>query len=241
MINPELSHDELLDHIERSLDQLDPNASSEAYLSSGARRHVLDEGLLVVAGIIPVISGPLAVAGLTTAAAVKLYDGGPILYRSPRVGRDLEKFDMIKFRSMNVSAGIAQKKDAAPHITPPGRIIRKLSLDELPGLWNVAMGDMSFIGPRPIMPGHLTSSHFLDCFATEARAKEFLNDVYGRMRPGVSGPNQVNGSRDFGESTEKFAKYIMQTIHFYENASPKMDRQLLRATIKTVATGHQAY
>ena len=93
---------------------------------------------------------------LITAVAVKLYDGGPVLYKQVRLTRHDRKFEIYKFRSMVVDAesdGIAKlARENDDRITPVGRIIRATRIDELPQLFNILKGDMSFAGPRPERP-----------------------------------------------------------------------------------------
>jgi len=105
---------------------------------------------VALAGTALVLASPLL--GLA-ALAVKLEDGGPVLYTQTRVGRDGVDFELLKLRTMVVGAerlgaGYAVNEGDS-RITRAGRILRRLSLDELPQLWNVIRGDMSLIGPRP--------------------------------------------------------------------------------------------
>lgn len=88
---------------------------------------------------------------LITAAAVKLFDNGPVFYRAPRVGKKGKIFKMIKFRTMSVNAdkGASSTKSDDPRITKPGAFLRKYKLDEIPQLFNVFYGEMSIVGPRP--------------------------------------------------------------------------------------------
>lgn len=88
---------------------------------------------------------------LITAAAVKLFDNGPVFYRAPRVGKNGKIFKMIKFRTMSVNAdkGASSTKSDDPRITKPGAFLRKYKLDEIPQLFNVFYGEMSIVGPRP--------------------------------------------------------------------------------------------
>ncbi|MCY7304061.1 MAG: sugar transferase, partial [Thermoleophilia bacterium] len=99
-----------------------------------------------------VVASPFLAAG---AVAVKLEDGGPVLFRQKRVGKDGEDFELLKLRTMVVDAehkGAGFAVDAGDsRITRVGRILRKTSVDELPQLWNVVRGDMSLIGPRPTL------------------------------------------------------------------------------------------
>src|SRR5207344_594040 len=124
--------------------------SSRARHTSGldARRALdLAGGLAGLAITSPVVAG--------AALAIKLDDGGPVLYRQRRVGLDGEEFELVKLRTMEVGA---ERKGAGfavnegdPRITRAGRMLRRLSLDELPQLWNVVRGDMSLVGPRPTL------------------------------------------------------------------------------------------
>ena len=102
--------------------------------------------------------------------------GGPVIFTQKRVGRNGRLFTMYKFRSMTVSHGGSSVSVAGEsRITPLGARLRRYKLDELPELWNVFVGDMSFVGPRPDVPG------YADRLSGEAR------DVL-RLRPGITGP-----------------------------------------------------
>lgn len=106
---------------------------------------------------------------------IKMPDG-PILFRQKRIGKGGRVFTMVKFRSMVVShSGSSVSVAGESRISPLGAKLRKYKLDELPELWNVLIGDMSFVGPRPDVPG------FADKLAGEER--EIL-----RLRPGITGP-----------------------------------------------------
>ena len=102
--------------------------------------------------------------------------GGPVLFRQQRVGRHGRLFTMVKFRSMTVShSGSSVSVAGESRITPLGAVLRKYKLDELPELWNVLTGDMSFVGPRPDVPGYADSLK-----GEERRMLE--------LRPGITGP-----------------------------------------------------
>src|SRR5262249_24438640 len=128
-----------------------PPARGDGGLGPGGDpvNRVLD---VAVAGTGLVIASPLLAIG---ALAVKLEDGGPVLYRQTRVGRDAAAFELLKLRTMvlgaeGLGAGFAVDR-GDPRITRVGRILRRTSIDELPQLWNVVRGQMSLIGPRPTL------------------------------------------------------------------------------------------
>jgi lipopolysaccharide/colanic/teichoic acid biosynthesis glycosyltransferase len=103
-----------------------------------------------LSGLGLIISSPL---WLTIAVAIKIEDGGPIFYGQPRVGKNCKEFQSVKFRSMvpdsDAKWGVVPAKELDPRITRVGRILRATAMDELPQLWNIFRGDMSFVGPRP--------------------------------------------------------------------------------------------
>ncbi len=126
----------------------------------------------------------LLVPSLVVAAMVRLTSPGPALYWSNRVGRNNELFKMPKFRSMRVDTpAVATHLLANPraYLTPIGSFLRKSSLDELPQLWCILVGDMSFVGPRPA----LFNQHDL----TELRTQKNVHTLL----PGLTGWAQVNG------------------------------------------------
>jgi lipopolysaccharide/colanic/teichoic acid biosynthesis glycosyltransferase len=131
------------------------------------------------------------------ALAIKLEDGGPIFFSQSRVGRGGRVFMALKFRSMIPDAerdtGAVQSTTADPRITRTGRFMRATALDELPQLWNILVGDMSFVGPRPLRPGEVDVRGDGTLVA--------LSDVPGyaerhRVRPGLTGLTQVYAPRD---------------------------------------------
>ncbi len=131
------------------------------------------------------------------ALAIKLEDGGPIFFAQSRVGRGGGVFMALKFRSMIPDAerdtGAVQAATADPRITRTGRFMRATAMDELPQLWNILVGDMSFVGPRPLRPGEVDVRGDGTLVA--------LSDVPGyverhRVRPGLTGLTQVYAPRD---------------------------------------------
>jgi len=105
---------------------------------------------IALSGLGLIISSPL---WATIAVAIKIEDGGPIFYAQPRVGRNCREFQSVKFRSMvpdsDARWGALPAKEGDPRITRVGRLLRSTAMDELPQLWNIFRGDMSFVGPRP--------------------------------------------------------------------------------------------
>lgn len=125
-------------------------------------RKVLEPEYAIVKRLFDIVSSGLALlllspVMLVTSLAIHFYDGGPAFYRQTRLTKDGKEFRILKFRSMRVDAekdGVARLStgDKDERITPIGRVIRKLRLDELPQLWNIFVGDMSVVGPRPERP-----------------------------------------------------------------------------------------
>jgi len=131
------------------------------------------------------------------AAAIKLEDGGPVFFRQDRVGLNGRVFDALKFRSMRPDAeamsGAVQATEHDPRVTRVGRWMRITAMDELPQLWNILRGDMSFVGPRALRPGEIEAEGDGRLVA--------LEDVPGfqyriRVRPGLTGLAQVYARRD---------------------------------------------
>jgi lipopolysaccharide/colanic/teichoic acid biosynthesis glycosyltransferase len=175
---------------------------------------------VAIAGIALVVASP--VLGLA-AAAVKLGDGGPVLYRQTRVGRDGADFELLKLRTMVVGAehqgaGLAVNKDDA-RITRAGRVLRRLSLDELPQLWNVLRGEMSVIGPRP------TLRYQVERYTPRQRRRL-------EVRPGITGWAQVHG-----RASLPWEERIELDVHYVEHRSVWLDLKILAKTPLALFSG----
>lgn len=155
---------------------------------------------------------------LISAIFIKLDSPGPVFFVQERIGYKTEKFKIYKLRTMNTKAfnEKGEKIRDRNRITKSGKIIRKLSLDELPQFYNVLKGDMSFIGPRPLLPRYLP-------YYTEEENRR--HDV----RPGITGLAQVHG-RGFLQWEDRF-KY---DIEYVDNISFILDIKILFLTIKSV-------
>jgi lipopolysaccharide/colanic/teichoic acid biosynthesis glycosyltransferase len=134
---------------------------------------------------------------LAIAAAIKLEDGGSIFYTQVRVGEGGRRFAALKFRSMLQDAerglGPVQAAEADPRVTRVGRLLRGTAMDELPQLWNIFRGDMSFVGPRALRPDEIESDR--------GGAPVALDDVPGfaersAVPPGLTGIAQIYAPRD---------------------------------------------
>lgn len=162
-----------------------------------------------------------AVPMLFIAVAVKATSKGPAVFRQKRIGRNSVPFNCLKFRTMFTSApascATCELKKAESFITPLGKILRKTSLDEVPQLINVLRGEMSFIGPRPLIPEEKA--------VHEAREKA---GVYN-LRPGISGYAQVHG-RDYVSCDEKAAL----DAHYLHNFGFGTDVRILFDTVRGV-------
>ena len=174
---------------------------------------------------------------LAVALLIKCTSRGSVFYVQERVGRAGEPFRMVKFRSMyrdaherradhaeqNMHQGPIFKIRDDPRITPVGRAIRRLSIDELPQFFNVLMGRMSLVGPRPALP-----EEFLDY--TERERGRLL------VKPGVTCIWQVSGRSDVD-----FDTWIDMDLEYIEDWSLRMDCLLLAKTVPAVITGRGAY
>jgi lipopolysaccharide/colanic/teichoic acid biosynthesis glycosyltransferase len=150
------------------------------------------------------------------ALAVKLEDGGPVLYRQSRVGLDGRPFELLKLRTMVVGAehrgaGAAVNR-GDPRITRVGRILRRLSVDELPQLWNVLRGDMSLIGPRP------TLAYQVERYTARQRRRL-------EVRPGLTGWAQIHG-----RATLPWDERIELDVWYVDHRSPGLDVKILLRT-----------
>ena len=155
---------------------------------------------------------------LIISVIVYINDPGPVIFSQYRVGRHGKRFKVFKFRTMvqNTPKYLSTKdvKNPKQYITSVGRVLRKSSLDELPQLWNVFKGDMSLVGPRPLI------SDEIDIHQMRARF-----GVYN-VRPGITGLAQVNG-RDTLDAVEK----VHWDVRYLEHYGMKMDLKILMATL----------
>ena len=187
-------------------------------------------GTLLVVAFAPLLA--------TIALAVKVTSRGPVFYRQERVGRDGQRFGMIKFRSMRVGADAelaellaAEGKTMAelpkltrdPRLTRVGGFIRRYSLDELPQLFNVVKGDMSLVGPRP---------------QRDFEVEQYDHVAHRRLkvRPGMTGLWQVSGRSDLA-----FDEAINLDVHYVENWSMTADLAILWRTARAVLASDGAY
>jgi len=170
------------------------------------------------------VTSPFLAAG---ALAVKLQDGGPVLYRQTRVGQDGADFELLKLRTMIVGAekqgaGFAIDQGDA-RITGVGRLLRRLSIDELPQLWNVVRGEMSLVGPRPPIP------YEVEQYASWHRRRVL------EAKPGITGLWQVKG-----RSRTTFDEMVRLDLRYAKSPSLLTDLKILLATPKAVIAGKGA-
>ena len=176
---------------------------------------------LVVATIGIVAAMPIM---LLTALAVRLTSAGPVLYRQVRVGMDGLPFTLYKFRSMRADAeaatGAVWASKDDPRVTPVGRIIRKLRIDEIPQLFNVLKGEMSIVGPRPERP------EFVQALSEKIPYYRQRHCV----RPGITGWAQVNYK--YGDTLEDTVQKLEYDLYYIKNMSPSLDCYIIFLTIK---------
>ena len=170
-------------------------------------KRVMDLGLVVPVLVV------LTPVGLVLGGLIRLKLGGPVLFRQPRPGRDGRVFELIKFRTMSNARGVdGELLPDEERLSPFGNRLRRLSLDELPTLWNVLRGDMSLIGPRPLLV------QYLERYTPEQRRR---HDVL----PGITGWAQIKG-RNAISWEQKFE----HDVWYVENVSLGTDLKILLRT-----------
>src|SRR5206468_2338989 len=181
----------------------------------------LNRALDVAGAMLGLVLGAPALA--IAALAIKLEDGGPVLYRQRRVGKDGVDFELLKLRTMVVGAetiGAGYAVDAGdPRITRAGRILRALSVDELPQLWNVLRGDMSLIGPPP------TLRYQVERY-TERQRRPLA------VKPGITGWAQIQG-----RATLPWNERIELDVWYVEHRSSRLDLEILLRTPRALFGG----
>ncbi|WP_305036041.1 sugar transferase [Micromonospora sp. HM5-17] len=168
---------------------------------------------LVIAVVLLLLAAPvMAVVAVAIAATL----GRPVLFRQVRPGRYGELFELVKFRTMrpvDLAAGVVSDRDRLSRL---GRWLRSTSLDELPTLWNVVRGEMSLVGPRPLLV------EYLDRYTpTEARRHE--------VRPGITGLAQVRGRNELS-----FTERFRHDVWYVDNRSLALDLRILVETVSAV-------
>jgi exopolysaccharide biosynthesis polyprenyl glycosylphosphotransferase len=211
-----------------------PLLSIEQPCFEGWRRVVKGGVDRMAAGLALLVLSPVL---LGIAAAVRLTSAGPVLYRQERVGLNGNTFTMLKFRSMvvdadrqldtlraeNISDGLLFKMRVDPRVTPVGRVLRRLSLDELPQLLNVLGGSMSLVGPRPPLP---------------AEVARYDTSVSRRLlvKPGLTGLWQISGRSDLS-----WEESVRLDLRYVENWSLALDVLILWKTGRAVLSSSGAY
>jgi lipopolysaccharide/colanic/teichoic acid biosynthesis glycosyltransferase len=172
------------------------------------------------AGLGLAVASPLLAA---SALAIKLDDGGPVFYRQRRVGLNGEEFELVKLRTMEVGAEHKGARFAVnegdPRITRAGRLLRRLSIDELPQLWNVVRGDMSLVGPRP------TLAYQVERYSPRQRRRL-------EVRPGITGWAQIQG-----RARLPWDERIELDVWYVEHRSPWLDLKIIARTPRALLAG----
>jgi lipopolysaccharide/colanic/teichoic acid biosynthesis glycosyltransferase len=183
----------------------------------------MDRGLVLKRLFDLAVSLPALVVSLpmhaVAALAVRVSMGRPVLFRQRRPGLHGEVFELVKFRTMHHENASRGRVDDASRLTTTGRVLRKLSIDELPSLWNVVRGDMSLVGPRPLL------ERYLDRYSPEqARRHE--------VRPGLTGLAQVSGRNQLSWEGK-----LRLDVEYVDTRSFVGDLRILAATVRQVVRG----
>ena len=183
----------------------------------------MDRGLALKRAFDLFVAVPALVMSLpvqaVAAIAVRVTMGRPVLFRQQRPGLHGEVFELVKFRTMHHEDPARGRTDDASRLTAVGRLLRKLSLDELPSLWNVVRGDMSLVGPRPLL------ERYLDRYTPEQARR---HDV----RPGLTGLAQVAG-RNLVSWEDK----LRLDVEYVDTQSFTGDLRIILATVRQVVRG----
>jgi sugar transferase EpsL len=163
---------------------------------------------LLAAGVTSIVLAPLVII---VAVVVLVSFGRPVLFRQERTGHEGRPFTIYKFRTMHAGHGADVDR-----LTPVGRILRAWSLDELPQLWNVLRGDMSLVGPRPLLP------EYLPHYSERHRRR---HDV----RPGVTGWSAVNGRNEL-----RWEEQFEMDLWYIDHQSLALDARILLMTVSHV-------
>ncbi len=167
---------------------------------------------------------------LTIALVIKVTSPGPILFAQRRTGLGGKTFMIYKFRSMTTLENGDRVVQACRHdarITQVGSFLRRSSLDELPQLWNVLIGDMSIVGPRPHAVAH---DHYYGALLPDYRDRF-------RAKPGITGLAQCNGARGPTETLDKMSRRIRLDLAYIERWSLAMEARILVKTAKVILAG----
>jgi lipopolysaccharide/colanic/teichoic acid biosynthesis glycosyltransferase len=172
---------------------------------------------------------------LGVALAVRLTSKGPALFRQPRVGLGGKEFMVLKFRTMKLEdcdeTGLVQVVAADDRVTPIGRFLRATSIDELPQLWNILVGDMSVVGPRPMVRGQQAAG--VDYYDVVP-----YYDYRHRVKPGLSGWAQANGLRGPTADLQSAKARIDHDCAYVQNFSLALDvRIIFRTIVREFLTG----
>jgi len=180
----------------------------------------------------------LAPLMLVCALLLRLESPGPILFRQRRFGLNNQPFEVLKFRTMYVHSqdvsGAARTTRNDSRVTRIGRILRRTSIDELPQLWNVLRGEMSVVGPR----AHAVSMRIGERYYHE-EVSEYL--TRHRVKPGITGWAQVNGSRGEVDTIDKARRRVELDLYYIQNWSLGLDFYIIARTAMQLFTSNQAY
>ncbi len=196
---------------------------SEGFSAGRVRRFTKRAFDIIVASVGLVLSAPVS---LITAILIKIESPGPVIYRQTRVGHGGREFTVYKFRSMRLDAETggnavwAQQDD--PRATRIGRLIRKARIDEIPQMWNVLMGTMSFVGPRPERP----------VFVEELRQRIPFYDQRHAVKPGLTGWAQVRFR--YGADEEDAVEKLRYDMFYIKYHSVLFDLRILLETVRVV-------
>jgi lipopolysaccharide/colanic/teichoic acid biosynthesis glycosyltransferase len=194
--------------------------------------------------VLVLVAAPLVLPALgAIALVVRIVDGRPVLFRQTRIGRNGQPFTLLKVRSMRPAAGTEVTSAGDARVTRTGRVLRRTKLDELPQLWNVLVGDMALVGPRPEVPAWVARHR--ESFAVVHTVRPGLTDLaslrYRDEEDQLAGLVATGAAPSTDEAYDRHVlpEKLRLGALYVRHQSPSLDLAIMAATVTTLASGRR--